>query len=202
MLFHDPKSGGIALTGGNDQALHLANITIDHENYQIKNFKPVERKPVEGLIPEWHISDKFDEKSLKDPSKLPALIKERKWGKKIAIEEGIAANISRIIERYDNTSNNTVFAKIEITTNKEALELFEFGYSDRVVVILNGKPIYQGNNRFQSRDYRYLGTIGLFDAIYLPLKKGKNTLLLAVSEDFGGWLVTGRFPSTKKLTIN
>jgi hypothetical protein len=46
-----------------------------------------------------------------------------------------------------------------------------------------------------------LGTIGLFDAVYLPLRKGKNTLLLAVSEDFGGWLVTGRFVDTKGLKI-
>ena len=72
------------------------------------------------------------------------------------------------------------------------MKKFEFGYSDRVVAILNGKPIYWGTNQWRSRDYRYLGTVGLFDAIYLDLKKGKNTLLMAVSEDFGDWLITGR----------
>ena len=38
-----------------------------------------------------------------------------------------------------------------------------------------------------SRDYRFLGTIGYFDAVYLQLKKGRNDLWIAVSENFGGW---------------
>ncbi|MCH8059016.1 MAG: hypothetical protein IIA11_01020 [Proteobacteria bacterium] len=45
----------------------------------------------------------------------------------------------------------------------------------------------KGNNAYQSRDYRYLGTIGLFDAIMLPLAVGDNELWIAVSEAFGGW---------------
>ena len=46
-----------------------------------------------------------------------------------------------------------------------------------------------------------LGTIGLFDAIYLDLKKGENMLLLAVSENFGGWLVTGRFENLNGIRV-
>jgi hypothetical protein len=32
-----------------------------------------------------------------------------------------------------------------------------------------------------------LGTIGLFDDLYLPLEEGENEILFAVSETFGGW---------------
>ena len=32
-----------------------------------------------------------------------------------------------------------------------------------------------------------LGTIGFFDELYLPFKKGENEIWMAVSEDFGGW---------------
>ena len=88
-----------------------------------------------------------------------------------------------------------------INSEKDQTKFFDFGYSDRVVVILNGKPIYKGTNKWRTRDYRYLGTIGLFDGVYLDLKKGKNELLLAVSEDFGGWLVTGKFREDKGLKI-
>ena len=200
-LFHAPKEGKLAITGGNAQAMHLANIKIDRDNYELKDFKPLERTPIEGAVEQWQLSDKFDEKLLGDPSKLSAVIAARKWGERQAVEEGVAVNISRAVQRYNDSPGNTVFAKLELSAAREGLKHFEFGYSDRVVVILNGKPIYSGNNRWRSRDYRYLGTIGLFDAVYLDLKKGKNTLLLAVSEDFGGWLVTGKFSDPEGLKI-
>ena len=200
-LFHIPKEGGISLTGGNAQGMHLANIKMDKDKHEIIDFEPLERKPIEGLIPEWQLSDKFEENLMDDPQGISSLINGRKWGGKIKVEEGTAANISRLVERYDDSPGNTVFAKVEIDASEDTLRLFEFGYSDRVVVVLNGNPVYRGNNGYRSRDYRYLGTIGLFDAVYLDLKKGKNTLLLAVSEDFGGWLVTGKFDNPTGLKI-
>lgn len=200
-LFHDVKAGGLSFRGGLNNGVHLANFKINTDKHEIKDFNPGKRKLIENAIPQWSISDKFEEKLLTNLADIPSLISNRKWGKKIKLEEGVAANISRQVQLNNDTPGNTVFAKLTITSNSDMMRLFEFGYSDRVVVILNGQPIYKGNNRFRSRDYRYLGTIGLFDAVYLNLKKGKNTLLLAVSEDFGGWLVTGRLPNSDGLKI-
>ena len=59
-------------------------------------------------------------------------------------------------------------------------------------VYLNGQLIYTGDNTYMSRDYRYLGTIGLFDNVLLPLKPGKNELYIAVTEAFGGWGIMAR----------
>ena len=117
------------------------------------------------------------------------------------VEEGTAANISRLQLLRNGEPGSTVFAKVTIESDKDQIKLFEFGYSDRVIAILNDTAIYQGNNKWRSRDYRYLGTVGLFDAIYLDLKQGENTLLLAVSEDFGGWLVTGRIEDDEGIRI-
>jgi len=200
-LFHPTQEGAISFRGGNRSGMHIANIKINQEKTTLVNFKPIERKPIEGLIPKWEISDKFEEKLLTNVSQLKTVISARKWKKKILAEEGTAANISRQVSLRDKIPGNTVFAKITIASDKSQTKLFEFGYSDRVVVILNGKPLYRGNNNFRSRDYRYLGSIGLFDAAYLNLNKGKNELLLAVSENFGGWLVTGRFINSKGLKI-
>lgn len=199
-LYHEPKAGGIRFSGGGISGVHLANIRINNETPQIVDFQPKEREAIEGLIPEWQLSDKFDEKLVSEPSNLSDLVANRTWKHKVQVEEGVAANISRKVELEDD-SKNTVFAKITVTSDKAQTKLFEFGYSDRVVVMLNDQAIYKGTNRFRSRDYRYLGTIGLFDAVYLNLKKGKNTILLAVSEDFGGWLVTGKFPDMDGLKI-
>ena len=199
-LVHTPKEGKIGI-GGSFAPVHYANFKINKYDSEIKNFKVIERESIERLIPEWKISDMFEEKSLKDLSNLRAVINDRKWNKKIQIEENTAANISREVLLYDGTPGNTVFAKIIIHSDHDQVKLFEFGYSDRVVAILNGNAIYKGNNKWRSRDYRYLGTIGLFDAVYLNLKKGDNTLLLAISEDFGGWLVTGRFENEEGITL-
>ncbi|MEM9364297.1 MAG: hypothetical protein AAGA43_16770 [Bacteroidota bacterium] len=200
-LFHEAKTGGISFTGGLNTGVHLANFTIKNGKGEIKDFNPGTREPIKGAIQEWEVSDKFEEKLLDNPTSIAEVIDARKWNGSIVLEEGVAANVSRKVELRGDVPGNTVFAKININSKNDATRLFEFGYSDRVVVILNGAPIYRGNNGFRSRDYRYLGTIGLFDAVYLNLKKGNNTLLLAVSENFGGWLVTGRFPNSEGLKI-
>ncbi|CAL2084960.1 conserved protein of unknown function [Tenacibaculum sp. 190524A02b] len=200
-LFHKAQSGSISFNGGRLSGMHLANIKINTSTTRIAGFKPKERKALKNLIPTWKISDKFEEKLLDSPNTYKKLISSRKWTNSISVEEGTAANISRKAQLFNNKSKNTVFAKIEIYSDKNQTKLFEFGYSDRVTTILNGIPIYRGTNKWRSRDYRYLGTIGLFDAVYLPLKKGKNILLMAVSEDFGGWLITGRFKDNSQIKI-
>lgn len=200
-LYLPTKAGDILFTGGRTSGMHLANISIDRDNYKLNNFKALAREPINGLVQTWQLSDKFEETALDDLGKIESLIKSRKWIGEIEVDEGIAANIARKTIRYDGTQNNTVFVKIEINSDEDQTKLFEFGYSDRVVAILNGNPIYKGTNRWRTRDYRYLGTVGLFDAVYLNLKKGKNTLLMAVSEDFGGWLITGKFSNTKGVII-
>ncbi|GAA4271594.1 hypothetical protein U6A24_13490 [Aquimarina gracilis] len=200
-LVHEPKEGGIAIGGGGAGPMHYANFKLNKEEYEIVDFNPAKRKPIQGLIQAWEVSDKFEEKQLDNLNTLKPLIAKRKWGKKIRVEEGTAANIARQVVLNDGTSNNTVFAKIRIISDKDQTKLFEFGYSDRVVAILNDTPLYKGSNQYRSRDYRYLGTIGLFDAIYLDLKKGENILLMAVSETFGGWLITGKFKDLQGITI-
>ena len=199
-LVHEPKSGQIGF-GGGGAAMHYANFKVYKNIGEIKDFKVAKREAMDNLVSEWQISDMFEEKLLQDPASLESLISDRSWQGKIQVEEGIAANIARQQILYNGEPGNTVFAKITINSDVDQIKLFEFGYSDRVVAILNGEPIYRGNNKWRSRDYRYLGTIGLFDAIYLDLKKGENTLLFAVSEDFGGWLITGRFADNTQLKI-
>jgi hypothetical protein len=61
-----------------------------------------------------------------------------------------------------------------------------------VTVLLNGRPLYSGDDAYQSRDYRFLGSIGWYDSVYLPLVEGRNELVMAVSEAFGGWGVQAK----------
>ncbi len=192
-LFHPTREGGIMFQAGSRSAVHIADIKVSNITPQVNNFSPGERTSFDGLIQEWEISDMFEETLLDDPANISKVINQRKWGRKIHVEEGVAANISRQQLLRNGEPGETVFARINIRSDRDQIKLFQFGYSDDVVAILNGNAIYKGTNKWRSRDYRYLGTIGLFDGIYLNLKKGNNTLLMAVSENFGGWLITGRF---------
>jgi hypothetical protein len=191
-------SGKLAL-GGSFAPVHYANFKFDPLDKKIVDFEVVKPEPVDGLVKSWMISDRFEEDHINE-IKLDSVIDARKWIGKIDTEENNAANISRI-SSAPGPDGNTVFAKIIINAQSDQQKLFEFGYSDRVVAILNGKRLYKGDNSYKSRDYRYLGTIGFFDAIYLDLKKGDNTLLLAIAESFGGWGVTGRFNNYQGIEI-
>ena len=200
--FHAVRSGAVQLTGGNRTGLHLANVKVSTEVPTLVDFNPVYDNPIQGLVETWSISDKFSEAFLAEDADLDVAIRERRWLGTLDVEGGKAVNISRMHDRFDGSEANTVLAKITIRSAADQMKLFEFGYRDRVVAFLNGQPIYRGTNRFKSRDYRYLGTLGLFDAIYLDLKEGNNELIMAVSEDFGGWLITGRFKDSDGVKID
>ena len=53
----------------------------------------------------------------------------------------------------------------------------------------------------RSRDYRFLGSIGYWDTVFLPLAQGDNELVVAVSESFGGWGVQARFQDPTGITF-
>src|SRR3954463_13544681 len=81
-----------------------------------------------------------------------------------------------------------LYAKTSIDSDRDQLKKLELGYSDDVSVFLNGKILFRGRSAQAFRDPRFLGIVNPEnDAVYLPLKKGKNELVLAVSELGGGW---------------
>ena len=81
-----------------------------------------------------------------------------------------------------------VYARTRIDSEREQIKKLTLGYSDEVSVFLNGRILYRGRSAQGFRDPGFLGIVNLEnDAVYLPLKKGGNELMLAVSELGGGW---------------
>lgn len=81
-----------------------------------------------------------------------------------------------------------LYARTTIDSSREQVKKLEIGYSDDVSVFLNGKILYRGRSAQNFRDPGFLGIVNPEnDAVYLPLKKGRNELMLAVSELGGGW---------------
>ena len=83
---------------------------------------------------------------------------------------------------------NVVSARTTIVSERDQVKKLSIGYSDDVSVFLNGRILYGGRSAQSFRDPGFLGIVNPEnDAIYLPLKKGRNELILAVSELGGGW---------------
>jgi hypothetical protein len=152
-----------------------------------------------GTITKWQVSNAFNENILNGAAQLDTKwLGQLRWNTLPAEATGIT-NLSRLSTVSD--SANTVLTKLVIQSGKDQLKKIDIGYSDRVKVYCNGQILYSGNTGFRTRDFRYLGTIGYFDAVYLPLRKGENIIILAVSETFGGWGVMGKLDSREGITI-
>jgi hypothetical protein len=81
-----------------------------------------------------------------------------------------------------------LYARTTIDSDRDQVKKLNLGYSDDVSVFLNGKILFRGRSAQNFRDPGFLGIINPEnDTVYLPLKKGSNELMLAVSELGGGW---------------
>jgi hypothetical protein len=81
-----------------------------------------------------------------------------------------------------------VYARTTIVSGRDDVKKLNIGYSDDVSVFLNDRILYRGRSAQRFRDPGFLGIVNPEnDAVYLPLKKGENELMLAVSELTGGW---------------
>ncbi len=197
-LKHGDQAGSIGLRGNAGPA-HFADFSFQKiDDPKLTNKKSTFETPA-NTIEKWQISDAFAEKEIVDKKGIDQdFLNKLKWQNLKSEHTGLA-NISKVIlpEREDDT----VLAKLEINSESDQIKRLDIGYSDRMRVYCNGQIIYSGNNGFRTRDYRYLGTIGYFDAVYLPLQKGENTIILAVSESFGGWAIQGKLEDMTGLKV-
>lgn len=92
-----------------------------------------------------------------------------------------------------------VYARITIDADRDQVRKLYVGYSDEVSVFLNGKILWRGRSAQYFRDPGFLGIVNAEnDAVYLPLHKGRNDLVLAVSEIGGGWGFVCRWADGKE----
>ena len=75
-------------------------------------------------------------------------------------------------------------------------------YSDGIGVYLNGRRLYAGDNSADSRYPDYLGVVGPeSETIDLPLRAGRNELVLAITDKAFGWGFRARLDSVDGLTL-
>jgi len=102
-----------------------------------------------------------------------------------------ATDFSKRLDPQPGTK--VLYARTNIDSDRDQVKKLYLGYSDEVSVFLNGQILFRGRSAQNFRDPGFLGIMNPEnDAVYLPLKKGKNELMLAVSELGGGWGFIGR----------
>ena len=193
-------AGSIGVKSGVGAAYFSNFSFIKTDNPPFKNKQVKEDiRLAAGYITSWLISSAFSEKIITGKDQLDSKFQNSLTWQKLPAEKEGFVNISRLSLISD--SANTVLAKLVVTSDKDQVKKLSIGYSDRIKVFCNGIALYEGNTGYRTRDFRYLGTMGFFDAVYIPLKKGENIILCAVSETFGGWGLMGKFENIDGITI-
>jgi hypothetical protein len=198
-LQRDAASGRVGLNAGN---AHFSNVTITPGSPTIPAMPVPEDDAEEVAVPQtvdtWQVSNPFDEASIADATEISAdTAGIDSWTDLDATHRGIA-NLARLASPRPH---NTVVAAVTLRSDGARVARAQFGFSDRVRVFLNGRLLYAGSDGWLSRDYRFLGTMGLFDEVALPLEDGDNELWFAVSENFGGWGITAAIAPTEGITV-
>lgn len=147
----------------------------------------------------WQVSDVIEGRSLDKKYQLTASDTSKLQWTKLDCEATGICNLARV--HGLEGERNTVFAKLTVHSESEQIKPLAFGFSDVARVYLNGRLIYAGSDIYRSRDYRFLGTVGLFDELYLPLRKGDNELWVAVTESFGGWGIKAQFEDMQGIKL-
>lgn len=200
-LKREIQSGKVGLNaGGGFAPAWYANFSYTNlENPKLKSEPKPQADVKKGTITNWMVSNTFDESWLNEKYTLTKEdLKNFRWTKLESERTGIT-NLARV--QGIKEKQNAAFARVIINSEKDFIKKLKFGYSDNIKVYVNGNLIYGGTNFYQSRDYRYLGTIGLFDEVYLHLKKGDNEILFAVAENFGGWGILAAFDDLNEIKI-
>jgi len=196
-LKHGDASGPISLKG--NAKSHFANFSYTlMDNPQLK--LPVKElaKLEDNVISHYQVSEAVDGVPLFAMLNLKSDEMQLKWTTIHSEYSGII-NIARVAKNVEKL--NTSLVKFTISSDSDQVKKLDFGFSDVVQAYVNGKLVYGGNNIFRTRDYRYLGTVGYFDSIYLDLKKGDNEIVFAVTEGFGGWGFKAKISDMKGVTI-
>lgn len=83
-----------------------------------------------------------------------------------------------------------VYARTTITAAKDEIRRMQYAYSNGAVIYLNGRPLAFAMNPGGLRGIGVMARVG--DAVYLPLKRGRNQVIFAVIECTGGWAFSAR----------
>ena len=162
-----------------------------------------------GTISRWSLSPAMDA-SVVSPDRLPEdQMKGAAGWERVTAEASGILNIAQYRHKVAPVPRDTrqsprdiVFAKTTLTSTTPQRVRLSFGYSDDVTIFLNGRPLFSGKASYLERDGSFLGSLTFDDdAVFLDLNAGRNELIFAVAETFGGWGLAAKLDPTANVKV-
>jgi sugar lactone lactonase YvrE len=177
--------GKLGLAGPRNGSTRYANFSFSTGNDL--QFDPAPAlEPIPGIVAGWSLSPVSRPFTLAVERCLDGQSPSAVRWQAATAEAGGLVDIAKYCKPMASGASK-VWARTTISSDRKEVRPFAFGYSDDISIYLNGQMVFHGNSGFQRRDPSFLGIIGWNDTVYLPLEKGANELILAVTEVFGGW---------------
>ncbi len=187
----DFSAGSVGVRGPADGSAFFSNFQYSLDPPEDFGVEPWRDSPP-GVITDWQVSEPLSSE-VADADELPSeeVLEAVTWSP-VVVESSGLVNLSRDVPRSGPTPDS-VFVRTTIRTDHAGPRPLDIGYSDHATVYLNGRPVFTGRSAYRERDASFLGILGPFDTIYLPLVEGDNELVVKVSEVFGGWGLLARW---------
>src|SRR4051812_361692 len=188
-----PWARGMVGLWGQFGGANFANVVVSPTDTTAPASRPAETPASPQILTKWELSQAFDTATTK-PDALPVqpAAAALQWTAVTAENAGLV-NIAQY-RRGARTpaspagSRDLVFARTTITSPRAQRMKLTFAYSDAVHLFVNGRLLFAGDSGFAVRDPSFLGIASLGpDAVFVDLHPGANEIVLAVSENFGGW---------------
>lgn len=131
-----------------------------------------------------------------------------KWEPIVAERRGLV-NLTRrfggVENRYGGVQdkNRIVWLKAVVHADKDQINQMQLGFSDEVIVFINGGLLFTDKNDYLQPIRKYPdGRCDIANATFsLPLKAGNNEVMIGVSNYFYGWGVIARLYQMDKIKI-
>jgi sugar lactone lactonase YvrE len=192
-LQHGRSSGGLGLNAGpaDGSATAFFSDFSWRPDDGLRFGPPPETYEPPGFLREWQLSRPLAQRLVAfDRYPDAGALGVTPWTAAVTERRGLL-DVSRTYGR-SGTEPEVVLARTTVRAPRDEVRTFWLGYSDEVSVFLNGRQVFYGNSAYRSRDLSFLGVVGLFDALPLPLRRGDNELLVVLGETSGGWGLTVR----------
>lgn len=146
--------------------------------------------PAPGVLRHWQIAGPIEAGD--EPI---MVLPDRDDWRGVAVEEDGLLNLNRHVGRAGR-GRFTVLARTTLVAERSGPVPLDVGYSDDLVVFLNGRPLYAGRNGWEARYPGFLGQLARgHETVVLDLRTGRNELVLAVTDDQRfGWGLSAAVP--------
>ncbi|UYQ94182.1 hypothetical protein MKQ68_03635 [Chitinophaga horti] len=124
------------------------------------------------------------------------------WTPSVTEDRGIL-NLTRALGATDFRNRRLAWAKTVIESDSTQDRLLHMGFSDEMWLFVNGELVHVDKNHFGTPGQKFpQGRCTIENTVVkLPLKKGKNEILVGLSNYFYGWGLIARLDATDGLRL-